>query len=116
MVMNLSGQPVIQLAEMQPASQFQLPALPPLIGIQQAYADTSFTFNDNLVNDCEQFGAGVDNENCTISVVAQIDPGTQDPPTGTSNLYDVIINIDGLNDCDEFDDGDNNVDCNLSSN
>ena len=35
MVMNLSGQPVIQLAEMQPASQFQLPALPPLIGIQQ---------------------------------------------------------------------------------
>ena len=52
----------------------------------------------------------------TISVVAQIDPGTQDPPTGTSNLYDVIINIDGLNDCDEFDDGDNNVDCNLSAN
>ena len=49
-------------------------------------------------------------------MVAQIDPGTQDPPTGTSNLYDVIINIDGLNDCDEFDDGDNNVDCNLSAN
>ena len=49
-------------------------------------------------------------------MVSQIDPGTQDPPTGTSNLYDVIINIDGLNDCDEFDDGDNNVDCNLSAN
>ena len=64
MVMNPSSQPVIQLAEMQPASQFQLPALPALIGIQSAYADTSFTFNDNLVNDCEQFGAGVDNENC----------------------------------------------------
>ena len=95
MVMNLSGQPVIQLAEMQPASQFQLPALPALIGIQQAYADTSFTFNDNLVNDCEQFGAGVDNENCTISVVSQIDPGTQDPPTGTSNLYDVSRPLDG---------------------
>ena len=114
--MNPTGQPVIQLAEMQPASQFQLPALPALIGIQQAYADTSFTFNDNFVNDCEQFGAGVNNEDCDISVTAQIDPGTQDPPTGTSNLYDVIINTDGLNDCDEFDDGDNNVDCNLSAN
>ena len=48
MVMNPAGQPVIQLAEMQPASQFQLPALPPLIGIQSAYADQSITFNDNL--------------------------------------------------------------------
>ena len=41
---------------------------------------------------------------------------TQDPPSGTSNLYDVIVNTDGLNDCDEFDDGDNNVDCNLFAN
>ena len=48
----------------------------------------------------------------TYTVTAAIDPATQVPPTGTSNLYDVIINIDGLNDCDEFDDGDNNVDCN----
>ena len=84
--------------------------------IQSAHADSSFTFNDNLVNDCEQFGAGVNNEDCDIAVVAQIDPGTQDPPTGTSNLYDVIINTDGLNDCDEFDDGDNDVDCNLFAN
>ena len=29
----------------------------------------------------------------------------------TSNLYDVIVNTDGLNNCDEFDAGDNNVDC-----
>ena len=43
--------------------------------------------------------------------LTQIDPATQDPPSGTSNLYDVIINIDALNNCDEFDDGDNNVDC-----
>ena len=84
--------------------------------IQSAHADSSFTFNDNLVNDCVQFGAGVNNEDCDITVAAQIDPGTQDPPTGTSNLYDVIINTDGLNDCDEFDDGDNNVDCNLFAN
>ena len=66
--MNLSGQPVIQLAEMQPASQFQLPALPPLIGIQAAYADQSITFNDNLVNDCQQSGAGVNNDNCAFIV------------------------------------------------
>ena len=39
MIMNPTSQPVIQLAEMQPASQFQLPALPALIGIQSAYAD-----------------------------------------------------------------------------
>ena len=69
MMMNPTGQPVIQLAEMQPIFQFQLPALPPLIGIQPAYADKSITFNDNLVNDCEEFGAGVNNENCDISVV-----------------------------------------------
>ena len=47
----------------------------------------------------------------TLIVTDGISPATQDPPSGTSNLYDVIVNIDGLNDCDEFDAGDNNVDC-----
>ena len=66
MIMNPTSQPIIQPAEMQPASQFQLPALPALIGIQSAYADTSFTFNDNFVNDCQQSGAGVNNQNVNL--------------------------------------------------
>ena len=112
MMMNPAGQPVIQIAETQPVFQFQLPSLPPLIGIQSAYADQSITFNDNLVNDCEESGAGVNNENCDITVIqANKYPGTQVPATGTSNLYDVIVNLDALNDCDEFNAGDNNADC-----
>ena len=113
MMMNPTGQPGIQLSEMQPAFQFQfqLPALPPLIGIQSAYADQSTTFNDNFVNDCQQSGAGVNNQNCALFCIDAISTATQDPPSGTSNLYDVIINIDALNNCDEFDAGDNNVDC-----
>ena len=110
MVMNLSGQPVIQLAEMQPASQFQLPALPPLIGIQAAYADQSITFNDNLVNDCQQEAPGADNFNCAFNVNNGIGLATQ-VPDDASNLYDVIVTIDGLNDCDEFGAGDSNVEC-----
>ena len=94
------------------ASQFQLPALPPLIGIQSAYAEKSITFNGIVENNCEQFGSGVNNENCDNTVTQAIDLGTQVPPTGTSNLYDVIINLDALNNCDEFNDGDNNADCN----
>ena len=54
----------------------------------------------------------MNNEDCNISVVAAIDPGTQVPPSGGSNLYDVIITFDILNDCDEFNAGDNNADCN----
>ena len=79
-MMNPAGQPAIQLAEMQPAFQFQfkLPALPPLIGIQSAYADQSITFNDNYVDDCQQSGAGVNNPICDnivtdgISIAIQI--------------------------------------------
>ena len=111
MMINPAGQPVIQMAETQPVFQFQLPSLPPLIGIQSAYADKSITFNDNLVNDCEESGDGVNNEDCDITPIQAIDLGTQVPPTGTSNLYDVIVNIDALNDCDEFNAGDNNADC-----
>ena len=111
MVMNSQVQPISQLAETQPVFQFQLPALPPLIGIQPAYADQSITFNDNFVNDCQQSGAGVNNQNCNFIGTDGISAATQDPPSGTSNLYDVIINIDALNNCDEFDAGDNNVEC-----
>ena len=68
MMMNPAGKPVIQMAETQPVFQFQLPSLPPLIGIQSAYADQSITFNDNFVNDCEESGAGVNNENCLLSL------------------------------------------------
>jgi len=113
MVMNPTGQPLIQLSEVQKVSQFklQLPTLPPFIGIQSAYADQSATFNDNLENDCQQSGTGANNEDCDITVTAGISQAAQDPPAGTSNQYDVIINLDGLNNCDEFDDGNNNANC-----
>ena len=57
---------------MQPTIQFQLPALPALIGIQSAYADQSITFNDNFVNDCQQSGTGVNNANCDTIVIDAI--------------------------------------------
>ncbi|HTH22794.1 MAG TPA: hypothetical protein VL854_11300, partial [Nitrososphaeraceae archaeon] len=109
--MNSENQPVIQLSEMQSTFEFKLPALPPLIGIQPAYADQSITFNDNLVTDCQQSGTGANNPNCDFIGTDGISIATQDPPAGASNLYDVIVNIDGLNNCDEFDAGDNNADC-----
>ncbi|HTH21365.1 MAG TPA: hypothetical protein VL854_04035, partial [Nitrososphaeraceae archaeon] len=113
MVMNPTGQPLIQLSEVQKVSQFklQLPTLPPFIGIQSAYADQSATFNDNLENDCQQSGTGANNEDCDITVTAAISEAAQDPPAGTSNQYDVIINLVALNNCDEFDDGNNNANC-----
>ena len=111
-MMGTTGQPV-QMSEMQSTFQFQLklPALPPLIGIQSAYADTSFDFVDNLVDDCEQFGAGMYTPTCFPITPLNIDPGTQLPLSGTSNLYDVLITLDALNDCDEFDDGNNAPTC-----
>ena len=88
---------------MQPVSQ-------PLIGplFQSAYADSSFTFNDNQNNDCPDI---LFPGECSNFISRSIGAFVQ-VPDDPSNLYDVIINIDGLNDCDEFDDGDNNVDCN----
>ena len=108
MVMKSQVQPITQLAEMQPV--FQLPALPPLIGIQSAYADQSTTFNDNYVDACQESGAGVNNANCDAIVNDGISVATQTDDNAL-NLYDVIVNADGLNDCDEFDAGNNNVDC-----
>ena len=112
MMMNPTGKSVIQMAETQPVFQFQfkLPALPPLIGIQPAYADQSITFNDNYVDDCQQSGAGINNQNCDTIVTDAISIAIQ-TDDNAFNLYDVIVNADGLNNCDEFDAGDNNVDC-----
>jgi hypothetical protein len=116
-----AGQLAVELTEieMQPASQFQsqfqiqLPTLPPLV--QSAYAEQSDTINSNIVDDCEQFGNGAFNDLCDEVLSVSIDTSIQDPQTGGSNLYGVIINIDGLNDCDEFDDGNNNADCNIDA-
>ena len=62
------------LSSTQPAMQ---PVFQPVIQpfIQSAYADKSFTFNDNQNNDCEQFGIGVNSPNCsnTITEYAGID-------------------------------------------
>ena len=103
-------QPVTDVTQSEPIFSIQLPSLPPLM--QSAYAVSSFTFNDNLVNDCEESPGNDDFiGTCTNDISEPVHPTTQVPPTGTSNQYDATINVDALNDCDEFDAGVNNADC-----